>query len=114
MEGALPPEGDLDGCCEAGGEQVSREVGVHGQQLAGLAGSQLDAVLHGGREGHLGQRVARVDGCHLDGHNSTVFLLVCLAGMIHVWKHVTPMCHMPTNKKNGLENIKSGDLLKLQ
>lgn len=42
----LPSEGDLDRCGEAGGEEVGREVGVHGQQLAGLAGSQLDAVLH--------------------------------------------------------------------
>lgn len=84
MRGALPPEGDLDGCGEAGGEEVSWEVGVHGQQLTGLAGSQLDAVLHGGRQGHLGKRVAGVDGCHLIGHNRTLFLYVHLAAMIHI------------------------------
>lgn len=63
---ALPSQGDLDGRGEAGGEQVCRQVGVHGQQLAGLAGRQLDAVLHGGRQRHLGQRVAGINGCHLD------------------------------------------------
>lgn len=62
----LPSEGDLDGRGEAGGEEVGREVGVHGQQLAGLTGRQLDAVLHGGRQGHLGERVAGVDGRHLN------------------------------------------------
>lgn len=72
MREALPPEGDLDGRGEAGGEEVGWEVGVHGQQLAGLAGGQLDAVLHGGRQGHLGERVAGVDGCHLNTHNTTV------------------------------------------
>lgn len=69
----LPSEGNLDGCGEAGGEEVSREVRVHGKQLAGLAGSQLDAVLHGGRQGHLGERVAGIDGCHLNRQNGTVF-----------------------------------------
>lgn len=67
-ERTLPAEGDLDGCGEAGSEQVSREVRVHGQQLAGLAGCQLDAVLHGGRQRHLSEWMAGVNGCHLDGH----------------------------------------------
>ena len=52
----LPSQGDLDGRREAGGEEVGWEVRVHGQQFAGLAGGQLDAVLHGGRKRHLGQR----------------------------------------------------------
>lgn len=64
----LPSEGDLDGRCEAGGEEVRGEVGVHGQQLAGLTGSQLDAVLHGWWQGHLGERVTGIDGSHLYGH----------------------------------------------
>lgn len=63
--GWLPSQGDLDGRGEAGGEEVGGQVGVHGQQLGGLACRQLDAVLHGGGEGHLGQRVAGIDGCHL-------------------------------------------------
>lgn len=67
----LPSEGNLDGCGQAGGEEVGGEVGVHGQQLVGLAGSQLDAVLHGGRQGHLGQRVAGVNGCHLNTQDRT-------------------------------------------
>lgn len=50
----LPSEGDLDRRGEAGGEEVGGEVGVHGQQFAGLTGCQLDAVLHGGWQGHLG------------------------------------------------------------
>lgn len=79
MREALPSEGDLDGCGEAGSEQVCWEVWVHGQQLAGLAGSQLDAVLHGGRQGHLGQRVAGVDGCHLNRQNMTAFVHICWA-----------------------------------
>lgn len=70
---ALPPEGDLDGCGEAGGEEVGWEVGVHGQQLAGLTGSQLDAVLHRGRQWHLSERVAGVNGCDLNTHNGTGF-----------------------------------------
>lgn len=77
MREALPSEGDLDGCGEAGGEEVSREVGVHGQQLAGLAGSQLDAVLHGGRQGHLGEGVAGIDGCHLITQSMT--FIVCIS-----------------------------------
>lgn len=72
MRETLPSEGDLDGRGEAGGEEVGWEVGVHGQQLAGLAGSQLDAVLHGGRQGHLGKWVAGIDGCHLNRQNMTV------------------------------------------
>lgn len=58
----LPAQGDFDGGGEAGGEQVGREVRDHGQELAGLAGGQLDAVLHGRGQGHLGQRVVGVDG----------------------------------------------------
>lgn len=81
MREALPSEGDLDGCGEAGGEEVGREVGVHGQQLAGLAGGQLDAVLHGGRQGHLGERVAGIDGCHLNTQNMTVVVCIHLAAM---------------------------------
>lgn len=72
----LPSEGDLDGCSEAGGEEVGREVGVHGKQLAGLAGSQLDAVLHGWGEGHLCQRVARIDRCHLEGEEMLAFIFI--------------------------------------
>lgn len=63
---ALPSERNLDGRGQAGGEEVSGEVRVHGQQLVGLAGSQLDAVLHGRGQGHLGQRMAGVNGCHLN------------------------------------------------
>lgn len=74
MRETLPSEGDLDGCGEAGGEEVGWKVRVHGQQLAGFTGSQLDAVLHGGRQGHLGERVAGVNGCHLNGKNMTVFV----------------------------------------
>lgn len=77
MREALPSEGNLDGCGEAGGEEVSREVGVHGQQLAGLTGSQLDAVLHGGWQGHLSEGVAGIDGCHLITQSLT--LIVCLS-----------------------------------
>ncbi len=79
MTEALPSEGNLYGCGEAGGEEVGWEVWVHGQQLAGLAGSQLDAVLHGGREGHLGERVAGIDGCHLNRQNTAMFVYVHLA-----------------------------------
>ncbi len=79
VRGKLPSEGDLDGRGEAGGEEVSREVGVHGQQLAGLAGSQLDAVLHGGRQGHLGERVAGIDSCHLNRHIVRMFVNIYLA-----------------------------------
>lgn len=75
VKAALPSEGDFDGCGEAGCEEVSREVGVHGQQLTGLAGSQLDAVLHGGRQGHLGKWVAGIDGRHLNRQQND---LVCL------------------------------------
>lgn len=60
-----PAQRDLDGRGEAGGEEVGGQVGDHGQQLAGLAGRQLDAVLHGGRQRHLRQRVVRVDRGHL-------------------------------------------------
>lgn len=63
---ALPAEGDLDGRGEAGREEVSGEVRVHRQQLTGFTGCQLDAVLHGRRQRHLGKRVAGVDGCHLN------------------------------------------------
>lgn len=77
MREALPSEGNLDGCGEAGGEEVSREVGVHGQQLTGLTGSQLDAVLHGGWQGHLSKGVAGIDGCHLITQSMT--LIVCLS-----------------------------------
>lgn len=72
----LPSEGDLDGRREAGGEEVGREVGVHGKKLAGLAGSQLDAVLHGWGEGHLCQRVARIDRRHLEGDEMLAFIFV--------------------------------------
>ena len=49
---------DLDKRGEAGGEHVGRNEVVHGQQLAGLAGCQLNAVLHGSAAGKLGERVA--------------------------------------------------------
>ena len=76
----LPSQGDLDGRGEAGGEEVGGEVGVHGQQLASLACGQLDAVLHGGRQGQLGQGVVGVDGGHLDGQGeSTAFHTRCVA-----------------------------------
>ena len=65
--GTLPSECDLDGRGEAGGKEVGWEVRVHRQQLAGLAGGQLDTVLHGGRQRHLCKWVAGVDGCHLNG-----------------------------------------------
>ena len=68
----LPSEGNLDGCGEAGSEEVSGEVRVHGQQFASLAGCQLDAILHGGWQGHLGERMAGIDGCHLKGNNMIV------------------------------------------
>lgn len=62
-----PAQRDLDGGGEAGGEQVCRQVWDHGQQLVGLTGCQLDAVLHGGRQRHLGKGVVGVDGSHLWG-----------------------------------------------
>lgn len=70
-KGALPSQGDLDGRGQAGGEEVRWEVRVHGQQLVGLAGSQLDAVLHGGRQRHLGERVTGIDGGHLNTQDTT-------------------------------------------
>lgn len=60
-----PAQGDLDGGGEAGGEEISRQVWDHGQQLVGLTGCQLDAVLHGGGQRHLGKGVVGVDGSHL-------------------------------------------------
>lgn len=60
-----PAQSDLDGGGEAGGEQVCRQVWDHGQQLVGLTGCQLDAVLHGGGQRHLGKGVVGVDGSHL-------------------------------------------------
>lgn len=63
--GHSPAQGDFDRGGEAGGEQVGREVRDHGQELAGLTGCQLDAVLHGRGQGHLGERVVRVDGGNL-------------------------------------------------
>lgn len=76
---SLPSEGDLDGRGQAGGEKVRWEVRVHGQQLTGLAGSQLDTVLHGGGKGHLGERVAWIDGRHLDTTNIKVHICIHLA-----------------------------------
>lgn len=73
MRETLPTEGDLDGRSETGCKEVSREVRVHGQQLTGLTGGQLDTVLHGGRQGHLGKRVAGVDGCHLIGYKNVIY-----------------------------------------
>lgn len=75
MRAALPSEGDFDGRGEAGCEEISGEVGVHGQQLAGLTRSQLDAVLHRGRQRHLGEWVAGIDGRHLNRQQND---LVCL------------------------------------
>lgn len=60
-----PAQRDLDGGGEAGGEEVSRQVWDHGQQLVGLTGCQLDAVLHGGGQRHLGKGVVGVNGSHL-------------------------------------------------
>ena len=62
-----PAQGDFDGGGEARGEQVGREVRDHGQELVGLAGCQLNAVLHGRGQGHLGQWVVGVDSGHLQG-----------------------------------------------
>lgn len=66
----LPSKCDFDGRGEAGGEQVGGEVRVHRQQLIGLARSQLDAVLHGGRKRHLCKWVAGIDGCDLNRHTT--------------------------------------------
>lgn len=60
-----PAQGDFDGRGQAGGEEVGGQVRIHGQELVGLAGRQLDAVLHGRGQRHLGQRVIGVYRCHL-------------------------------------------------
>ena len=65
----LPAQGDFDGGGEAGREQVGREVGDHGQELVGLTGCQLNAVFHGRGQGHLRERVVRVNGSNLQGEH---------------------------------------------
>lgn len=66
----LPAQGNFDGGGEAGCEQVGREVGDHGQELVGLTGCQLNAVLHGRGQGHLCQWVVWVNGSNLQGEHS--------------------------------------------
>lgn len=63
----LPAQGDLDGSGEARREQVGREVGDHGQELVGLTGCQLNAVLHRRGQRHLRQWVVRVNRSDLQG-----------------------------------------------
>ena len=65
----------LDGCGQTGGEEVSGEVGVHGEHLLCPAGGQLDALVEQpqvlDRAGLLGRVIKELTvslpGKHLEG-----------------------------------------------
>lgn len=77
----LPAQGNFDGGGEAWCEQVSWEVGDHGQELVGLTGCQLNAVLHRRGQRHLGQWVVWVNSSNLQGDRKESGLAV-----IHNWR----------------------------